>query len=551
MLALDVLGAMKDEGASSVLERVVRDASLSHDERQHAVEAACAIRSKPMLTLLRSIACDANAQPAQSVACIEALARLKDAESASGLARRAGSGDESVRIAALAALAKIQGKDAGPVLAAQFADGSKTIRIAACKALAEAGDARQVSALLPLASDASTSAEATLALARTPDVKALSAFLAGVRTSEKRVVDASQAALVALGDDARGELERLHVAGQLDETQLAAVQRALTVPRPVVDWSVLGPFERIGAKPIVLERARETSKGVTIDAEHPDLAARYVGRKDADVTWRDAHADARTGFLDLREFHDGFDEVSSFAFARVHSNTKRKAELQVGSDDMVRVWLNGVLVHENEAYRAWTEDEDKVAIDLEAGDNALLVRVDNGGGGWAFDVKVSSEGAGPLFERKALAPDLEDYRKYALEHTGDARRGYDVFRQQSGPMCIRCHAVFGEGGKVGPDLSDVAAKYGPEEILTSVLTPSQRIAEGYNAVAIELSNGLMVFGQIQKETADTLELYDTNGELKKLDKSEVESRTPSKTSVMPDGLAPLMSKDAFADLFAY
>ncbi|MFO1011529.1 MAG: PVC-type heme-binding CxxCH protein, partial [Planctomycetota bacterium] len=75
LLALDVLGAMKDEGASGVLERVVRDASLSHDERQHAVEAACAIRSKPMLALLRSIACDANAPPAQSVACIEALAR--------------------------------------------------------------------------------------------------------------------------------------------------------------------------------------------------------------------------------------------------------------------------------------------------------------------------------------------------------------------------------------------------------------------------------------------------------------------------------------------
>ena len=235
----------------------------------------------------------------------------------------------------------------------------------------------------------------------------------------------------------------------------------------------------------------------------------------------------------------------------VHSNAKRKAELLVGSDDMVRVWLNGALVHTNDSYRAWSEDEDKVAIDLEAGDNALLVRVENGGGGWSFDVKVSSEGAGPLFERMALAPDLEDYRRHALTNAGDARRGYDVFRQQSGPMCIRCHAVFGEGGKVGPDLSDVAAKYGPDEILTSVLTPSQRIAEGYNAVAIELTNGLMVFGQIQKETADTLELYDTNGELKKLDTSDVESRTPSKTSVMPDGLAPLLSKDAFADLFAY
>ncbi|MBI5362962.1 MAG: ThuA domain-containing protein [Planctomycetes bacterium] len=552
LLALDVLGAMKDEGASGVLERVVRDSSLSHDERQHAVEAACAVRSKPMLALLRSIACDPNAQAAQSVACIEALARLKDAESVSGFAERARSGDEAVRVAALAALAKIQGKDAGPVLAAQLGDGSKPVRIAACKALAEAGDVRQVPALLPLASDASTSAEATLALARTPDVKALGAFLAGVASSEKRVVDASQNALLALRDPARSELEGLHKAGKLDEKQLAAVQLAYSTPQPVVDWRVLGPFERIGEKPTVLARARETSKGsATIDAERPDLGARYTGREKAEFGWRDARADPKTGFLDLRAFYDGFDEVSAFAFARVTSSSKRKAKLLVGSDDMVRVWLNGALVHENDSYRAWREDEDELDVELQQGENALLVRVDNGGGGWSFDVKLSSEGTGPLFDRKALAPGLEDYRAFALEHAGDPRRGFEVFRLQSGPMCIRCHAVFGEGGKVGPDLSDVAAKYGPEEILQSLLTPSQRIAEGYNAVAIELTNGLLVFGQIQKETTDTLELYDTNGELKQLDRADIESRTPSKTSVMPDGLAPLMSKDDFANLFAY
>lgn len=552
VLALDVLGAMKDEDAAPVLERVVRDAKASAKERQHAVEAACAIRSAGTLGLLRSIACDAKAPTAQSVACIEALARLKDAESVSGIAERARSGEEAVRVAALAALAKIQGKEAGPVLAAQLGDASKTVRLAACKALAEAGDARQVSALLPLARDASTSAEATLALARMPDVRALGAFLAGVTSSEKRVVDVSQNALVALRDVAQSELEALLEAGKLDEKQLAAVQLAYSVPQPVVSWSVLGPFERVGVKPIVLERARETSKGsATIDAEHPDLAARFTGREKAEFGWRDARADAKTGFLDLRAFFDGFDEVSAFAFARVTSSSRRKAKLLVGSDDMVRVWLNGVLVHENDSYRAWREDEDELDVELQQGENALIVRVDNGGGGWAFDVKLSAEGTGPLFERKALAPGLEDYRAFALEHAGDPRRGFDVFRLQTGPMCIRCHAVFGEGGKVGPDLSDVAAKYGEAELLASVLTPSQRIAEGYNAVAFELTNGLLVFGQIQKETADTIELYDTNGESKTLDKSDVESRTPSKTSVMPDGLAPLMSKDAFADLFAY
>jgi hypothetical protein len=51
-------------------------------------------------------------------------------------------------------------------------------------------------------------------------------------------------------------------------------------------------------------------------------------------------------------------------------------------------------------------------------------------------------------DEKVLAPsELDAYRRYALENAGDPLHGYQVFRQPSGPMCARCHAVFGEGGK--------------------------------------------------------------------------------------------------------
>ncbi len=551
-LAVDVLGAMKDEGAAPVLESIVRDAARGAEERRHAVEAACAIRSPAMLALLRSVACDERADPAHSIVCIEALARLRDVESVPELARRARSGQNELRAAAMSALARIQGRNAGAVLAEQLGDPAKDVRNAACRALAVAGDVNQVPALIPLANAPDTAVEARLALARMPDVRALSVFLDGVRSSEKRVVDASQAALLALRDEARVELEALYKVGKLDEKQLAAVQQALRAPQPVTRWNVLGPFDRIGEHPLVLVRGPDRgSRLSTIDSEHPNLAARYIGREQAEFSWREVRADTRTGFVDLREVFQGFDEVSAFAFARVSSTTRRKAQLLLGSDDMAKVWLNGARVHDFGGYRAWTEDEDKFEIELQPGDNALLVEIDNGGGGWSFNAKISGDASGPLFERASSAPGVDDYRDFAIEHPGDAQHGYKLFRLPSGPMCIRCHTVFGEGAQVGPDLSDVAAKYGRDEILQSILTPSQRIAEGYNSIAFELTNGLVTFGQIKRETADTIEIYDTNGELKKLEKSDVESRTVSKTSVMPDGLAALMSKEDFADLFAY
>jgi putative heme-binding domain-containing protein len=166
-------------------------------------------------------------------------------------------------------------------------------------------------------------------------------------------------------------------------------------------------------------------------------------------------------------------------------------------------------------------------------------------------VRVSGDPTGPLFARAAQAPGVEEYRRFALEHPGDPRAGYALFRQPSGPICARCHAVFGEGGRVGPDLSDVAAKYGADELLRSILEPSQRIAEGYAAIAFEMTSGPDVFGRVERETAETIEIYDTNGELRTLERADVVSRTPGRTSVMPEGLAALLTKEQFADLFAY
>jgi putative heme-binding domain-containing protein len=225
----------------------------------------------------------------------------------------------------------------------------------------------------------------------------------------------------------------------------------------------------------------------------------------------------------------------------------------VGSDDGVAVWVGGAAVHDHPDDRAWAADQDRFRVRLAASDaNPVLLRVVNNTGGWAFNAKVAGVPSGPLFDRAATAPGLEDYRAYAQEHRGDPARGFQVFRaSRDEPMCIRCHTVYGVGEKVGPDLSDIGARYGREEILSSILEPSLRIAEGYRSTSLELADGRVVFGMVRQETADEIEIHDTNGELRTIDKLDVDRRGMLDTSVMPDGLWSTLSKEDLVDLLEW
>ena len=77
-----------------------------------------------------------------------------------------------------------------------------------------------------------------------------------------------------------------------------------------------------------------------------------------------------------------------YAYAEIESVHPRQTVLRCGSDDGIRVWLNGRVVHSHEVGRAYKPCSDEVPIRLEAGTNRLLVKVDNYHGGWGFGVSI-------------------------------------------------------------------------------------------------------------------------------------------------------------------
>lgn len=80
----------------------------------------------------------------------------------------------------------------------------------------------------------------------------------------------------------------------------------------------------------------------------------------------------------------GGDQRVAYARAWVHSGQGRPARLELGSDDGLKVWLNQQVVHTNNIFRGLQASSDKAQVTLNAGWNALLLKVTQLNGGWAF-----------------------------------------------------------------------------------------------------------------------------------------------------------------------
>ena len=114
--------------------------------------------------------------------------------------------------------------------------------------------------------------------------------------------------------------------------------------------------------------------------------------------WRIAFTDS-TGLLNYIEALDTDKETpgTAYAFCRIDSPVERDIRLLASSNDGIRIWLNGQLVHENHVGR--TVDEggvDRVPATLQKGPNRLLVKIDQGLGGWGQRIVLAGPNGEPL-----------------------------------------------------------------------------------------------------------------------------------------------------------
>jgi putative heme-binding domain-containing protein len=115
--------------------------------------------------------------------------------------------------------------------------------------------------------------------------------------------------------------------------------------------------------------------------------------------------------------------------------------------------------------------------------------------------------------------------------------------------CGTCHKLYGEGGQIGPELTG-AQRTNLRYWLENILAPSALVAENYRVTALRMQDGRVITGVVVSETPRELTVQ-TAQERIVVFASEIDQRSASQMSLMPEGLFEGLTQDQKASLLKY
>ncbi len=448
----EAVGALTRRGATKA-SQVLLEAAQSGDReiRAASVEGLQELASADEVPELVEVFLAAQVQESDRVRkMLVAVARRCGAETpaAQELAGRPAAGmDAEMRRSLLRTLGEL-GDDSGlPPLRAALNDEDKQVRRAAILALSDWPNATPLSDLLEVARSAddkthavlalrgyidlaklpgamppevrlqcyqtavglaSSSAEKRRVLAALPDIKTVAAL----RFAESSLADEpvkQEAALAAVtiarevytrdGDAVKAVLQRV-VAADVREDIKEQAQTTLSeieaVRSYLLDWDVAGPYAEEG----------KTCTQLFDVAFAPE-------QENAPVPWRRMPVSVtgeQVGYLDLLKELEGGEQCVAYLRTQFESAEAKATTLDVFSDDGVKVWLNGKVVHANNAMRPLPPEPDRVPVTLAKGVNHLMLKVTQNNLPWGAivrikDVKVPEPKLGKGFKLHTINTD--------------------------------------------------------------------------------------------------------------------------------------------------
>jgi putative membrane-bound dehydrogenase-like protein len=534
-----VFGILRDKESLPLLVAALRVKNTPEPVRDEAIASVEAIGTDAALKALIGLLEAGNLAIEKQPRVIAALGRFKTGEAVDALLTATKSPVAAVRSAAAEALGKVGKKESARPLRGLLADPALEVKKGAIAALAALKDRESIPLLIEAANTADTRFEAALALTSVPDARALGVYLRGLTDKSPALREASSNALAFVRDEAAPVLEQLAARKELPSTVLPELRKIYTRERPLRTWHLLGPF------PIKTDPPFPTTAAV-------DLKASYAGFQDEPLRWKPARAVDRKGQVDLLKSFAGGEDLAAFGYAEVESPADRKAEVAVGSDDTLTVWVNGEKAYDFQDRRGFDDAAPRFDVPLVKGKNRILVKCGNRGGAWAYSVAIGYPSDHAFLKGPSPgAFDPEAYRKFAQSAAGKADRGRVLFTDLKGLACVKCHSVGGQGGAVGPELTSVGVKYPKDELIAAVLYPSAKISSGYEPVVIATADGKVVTGIIKGETPEAVEVEDADAKRLRIAKDDIDERKRSEVSLMPNGLAEGLTRQDFADLIAY
>lgn len=130
--------------------------------------------------------------------------------------------------------------------------------------------------------------------------------------------------------------------------------------------------------------------------------------------------------------------------------------------------------------------------------------------------------------------------------SGNHTVGQQLFKKH----CAACHQLFGEGAKVGPDLT-TANRQDRDFLLVSLVDPNSVIRKEFVSVVIQTTSGRVLTGLPVERTDASITIADAKGDKQTIPTSDIDELYDSPISLMPENLYLQFQPQQLRDLFAY
>ena len=140
------------------------------------------------------------------------------------------------------------------------------------------------------------------------------------------------------------------------------------------DWWLIGPF------------ANTDEKGLQIiypPEQEFDPAKTYLGAQNKPVKWQQ-YKNELSGYVDFTKIFHPSELGVAYARGSINMAKAGNVKIGVGSNDGVRLWINGKLVLDHKIARKAVPNQDIITVPLNKGENIVLLKIDQLGGGWGF-----------------------------------------------------------------------------------------------------------------------------------------------------------------------
>ncbi len=163
--------------------------------------------------------------------------------------------------------------------------------------------------------------------------------------------------------------------------------------------------------------------------------------------------------------------------------------------------------------------------------------------------KQLTEAWGELRESAADKKQLIEKVKAQLTPATLAKANLSQGRMLFTAVCGACHVMYGQGGKIGPDLTG-SGRANLDYLLENIADPSGVVSADFRMSLLTLKDGRSVSGIIAESNDRTLTLR-TVTEVLTLERTEIVKQETSPMSMMPEGLLLALQPDMVRDLIAY